>query len=33
MAYDYLYNFDLLDDDPEVEEIQVISKKYKKMNK
>ena len=33
MADDYLYNFDLLDDDPEVEEIQVISKKYKKMNK
>ena len=28
---EYTYTFDLLEEDPEVEEIQVMSKKYKKM--
>jgi hypothetical protein len=30
---EFVYNFDLLEEDPEVEEIQVMSKKYKKMGK
>jgi hypothetical protein len=32
MADDFNYTFDLLDEEPEIEEIEVISKKYKNMN-
>jgi hypothetical protein len=33
MSEEFMFNFDLLEEDPEVEELRVISKKYKHMTK